>query len=256
VAYVTRCNPVEVLPRVSSNCTKEIPVTWNGTSLYVDPISYVIKSAASPTRCNNIAPPRWKIAGRWYCAYPSIRECAPPRDLPVKPVIIDEEDVLDLGLGRSIYSKAQVEEFLKFQDSQGTRRAYLTKTAELAYGGRGEDGSWGLGLGERAREALIDTVGWSLVPLYRLTGPVTVFILIGLLLWSIVKVIVSVIVRACTIYRARGMGLWLLGAFWSLPFQLIISPVRWASEAAADVADRVAVDMEAQAHMDDEKRRV
>jgi hypothetical protein len=245
VAYVTRCNPVEVLPRVSSNCMEEIPVTWNNSSLYVDPISYVIKSAAYPTRCNDIAPPRWKIAGRWYCAYPSIRECAPPMDLPVKPVNIDEEDVLDLGLGRSIYSEAQVEEFLKFHDSQGTRRAYLTETAELAYGERREDGSWGLGLGERAREALIDTVGWSLVPLYRLTGPVTVFILFGLLLWSIVKVIVSVIVRACTIYQARGMGLWLLGVFWSLPFQLIISPVRWASEAASEVADKVAVDMEA-----------
>jgi hypothetical protein len=42
---------------------------------------------------------------------------------------IEDEDMLDLGLGRSIYSKAQVEEFLKFQDFQGTRRAYLTKTA-------------------------------------------------------------------------------------------------------------------------------
>jgi hypothetical protein len=114
VAYVTRCNPVEVLPRVSNNCMEEIPITWNGTSLYVDPISYVIKSAASPTRCNDIAPPRWKIAGWWYCAYPSIRECAPPRDLPVRPVNIEDENMLDLGLGRSIYSKAQVEEFLKF----------------------------------------------------------------------------------------------------------------------------------------------
>jgi hypothetical protein len=75
-------------------------------------------------------------------------------------------------------------------------------------------------------------------------------------MWSIVKVIVSVIVRACTIYRARGMGLWLLGAFWSLPFQLIISPVRWANGAATEVADRVAVEMESQAHMDDEKRRM
>ncbi len=95
-------------------------MTWNNTSLYVDPISYVIKSAASPTRCNNIALPRWKIAGRWYCAYPSIRECAPLRDLPVRPVQIEEEDKLDMGLGRSIYSKAKEEEFLKFLDSQGT----------------------------------------------------------------------------------------------------------------------------------------
>ncbi len=61
MTYVTRCNPVEVLPRVSSNCIGQIPVTWNNTSPYVDPISYVIKSAASPTRCNNIAPPRWKM---------------------------------------------------------------------------------------------------------------------------------------------------------------------------------------------------
>jgi hypothetical protein len=121
VAYVTRCNLVEVLPQVSNNRTEEIPVTWNNTSLYVNPISYVIKSAASPTRCNNIAPPRWKIAGRWYSAYPSIRECAPPRDLPVRPVQIEDKDVLDLGLGRSKYSKAQEEEFLKFLDSQGTQ---------------------------------------------------------------------------------------------------------------------------------------
>jgi hypothetical protein len=52
------------------------------------------------------------------------------------------------------------------------------------------------------------------------------------------------------------MGLWLFAAFWSLPFQLIISPVRWANEAASDVADRVAVEVESQAHLDEEKRRM
>jgi hypothetical protein len=54
--------------------------------------------------------------------YPGV--CS-PRDLPVKAVQIEDVDMLDLGLGRSIYSKAQVEEFLKFQDSQVSRRAYL-----------------------------------------------------------------------------------------------------------------------------------
>jgi hypothetical protein len=49
VAYVTRCNPMEELPRVSLNCKEEISVTWNNTILFVDPISYVINSAASPT---------------------------------------------------------------------------------------------------------------------------------------------------------------------------------------------------------------
>ncbi len=86
----------------------------------MDPISYANKSAASPTRCNNIAPHRWNISGRKYCVYPSIWECAPPWDLPVEAVQVDEDDLLDLCLGRFIYIKAQVEEFLKFQDSQGT----------------------------------------------------------------------------------------------------------------------------------------
>jgi hypothetical protein len=130
VVYVARCNPVEVVPRVSHNYTKEFPVLWNNTSLFVDPISYLIKSAA--TRCNDIAPPRWNIAGQWYCSYLSIRECAPPRDLLVNMVQVDEDNLLDLDLGWSIYCKAQVEEFLKFQDSQGTRGAYLMEAEELA----------------------------------------------------------------------------------------------------------------------------
>ncbi len=96
---------------------------------------------------------------------------------------------------------AQVEEFLKFQDSQGTWQAYLTEAAELAYRGRGENGSWGLGMEEQAREGLIDGVGWSLVP-YNLMGPLAIFILLGLCVWSMVKMIESVTVRACTIYRA------------------------------------------------------
>jgi hypothetical protein len=139
VAYMTRFNPVEVLPRISGNCTEEIPVTWRNGSFFVDSISYVIKTAALPTRSNDIAPPRWNIARKWYCAHPAILECVPPRDLPVEAVNIDEDDLLDLGLGRSIYSPEQVEEFLPFQDSQGMRKAYLSETAELAYSGRASD---------------------------------------------------------------------------------------------------------------------
>jgi hypothetical protein len=55
-----------------------------------------------------------------------------------------EDDLLDLCLGRSIYSKAQVGELLKFQDSQGTMRAYVTETTKLACGELSKDGSWGL----------------------------------------------------------------------------------------------------------------
>ncbi len=62
-----RCSPVEVVLRSHRNCTEEIPVTVNGMDAFVDPFSYVIKSAGSPIHCNGVAPPRYKVGGKWYC---------------------------------------------------------------------------------------------------------------------------------------------------------------------------------------------
>ncbi len=43
MAYVTWCNRVEVVPRVSNTCKEEIPMVWNNTGLFVDLTSYVLK---------------------------------------------------------------------------------------------------------------------------------------------------------------------------------------------------------------------
>jgi hypothetical protein len=45
---MTWCNPVEVLPRVSLNCTEEISVNWNKTNYFAYPISYMINSRPLP----------------------------------------------------------------------------------------------------------------------------------------------------------------------------------------------------------------
>jgi hypothetical protein len=113
--YVTRCQATEVRPRTHTNCTNEIPVELNNTHLFVDLISFVMKAVAAPVRCNDIAPPRWRLNRRWYCAFPQIRDCAKPGRIPVKPITIDNVKVMNLGMGRSIYSPAQLEEFAHFQ---------------------------------------------------------------------------------------------------------------------------------------------
>jgi hypothetical protein len=118
------------------NCTEEILVMLNGTEVFIDPRSYVIKSAGSPVYCNDIAPPRYNVGGKWYCSYPEVREYHDPAMLPADEVKIDPVNVNNIGLGKSIYRKKQLEEFAAFQDSQGTRKAYLAETAELASMGR------------------------------------------------------------------------------------------------------------------------
>jgi hypothetical protein len=138
---------MEVLPHSHKNCTEEIPITVTGTEAFVDPISYVIKSAGSPIHCNDVAPPRYKVEGKSYCSYLELKECLDLSMLPVDEVRIDPVTVNNIGLGTSIYTKEQLEEFARFQDSQCTRKAYLAETAEIAYIGRNEKEEWGLALG-------------------------------------------------------------------------------------------------------------
>jgi hypothetical protein len=84
--------------------------------------------------------------------------------LPVDKVRIDPVKVNNIREGKSIYTKEQLDEFARFQDSQGTRKAYLAETAELAYTGCSKSGEWGLALSSAAQESLIDIVGASFFP--------------------------------------------------------------------------------------------
>ncbi len=119
---VTRCSLVEVVPRSHGNCTEEIPLTVNRTDAFVDPISYVIKSAGSPIHCNDVAPPRYKVGCKWYCSYPELKECHDPEMLPVDEVRIDPVQVNDIDLGKSIYTQEQLDEFTRSRTARGPGR--------------------------------------------------------------------------------------------------------------------------------------
>ena len=107
--YVTHCHPVNVEPRSHVNCTLEVPVTYNGSEVFVDPISAVIKPMGTIVTCNDIAPPRFQLEGAWYCMHDgTLRECHAPRIFPLDDLKI--MDYAELGLGRSIYTKQQERE--------------------------------------------------------------------------------------------------------------------------------------------------
>ncbi|OBQ34435.1 MAG: hypothetical protein AN484_26670, partial [Aphanizomenon flos-aquae WA102] len=127
--------------------------------------NFVIQTAGTISRCNDIAPSRFQIAGRWYCMFPEMRECGAPEELPVQAVKIDEGKTTGLGLGRSIYTQDQIQAFVDFQDAHQVRRAYLAETAEIAYAGRGPNGEWGHGLGGLASASVVSLVGSHLIPL-------------------------------------------------------------------------------------------
>jgi hypothetical protein len=247
---------VEVVPRSHGNCTEEIPVTVNGMDAFVDPTSYVIKSAGSPIHCNDVAPPRYKVGGKWYCSYPELKECHYPEMLHVDEVRIDPVQVNDIGLGKSIYTQQQLDQFARFQDSQGTRKTYLAETAEMAemaYIGRNERGEWGLALSTAAQGFLIDIVGANFFPLYRVVGPTIFFLSLFLLVWGGLRLVITVLARV--IVRCKGCGLWVLTALWGTLFQLAISPFSWMDAAMEGVGEHVGEMMETEATREPEEER-
>jgi hypothetical protein len=126
--YVTRLAPVEIVPRSHKNCTEEIPALLNGTEMIMDPISYVMTSEGLPVHCNDIPPlTRYKLGGIRYCSYPELRESHDPAVLPVNEVQIEGLHMNDIGLGKSIYTKKQLDEFATFQDSQGTKGEHTSQ---------------------------------------------------------------------------------------------------------------------------------
>jgi hypothetical protein len=175
--------------------------------------------------------------------------------LPVDKVRIDPVKVNDIGLGKSIYTKEQLEEFSRFQDSQGTRKAYLAETAEMAYTGRNEKGEWGLALSSAAQGSLIDIVGASFFLLYRVVGPMIFFLSLMLLVWGGLRLMVTVLVRVVVIVRCKGCGIWVLTALWGTLFQLAISPFSWMYSAIEGVGVRVGQMMETEAAREPEEEK-
>ncbi len=161
----------------------------------------------------------------------------------------------DIGLGKSIYTKAQLDEFAWFQDSQGTRKAYLAETAELAYVGRLENGEWGLALSSATQGSLIDIVGSNFFPLYKVIGPMIFFLSLMLLVWGAFRLMVTVLIRIIVIVRYKGCGLWVMTALWGTLFQLAISPFSWVDAAMEGVGERIGQMMENEADREPEKEK-
>jgi hypothetical protein len=203
----------------------EISAVFNDTDVFVDPISYIIKTHAVPVCCTDIAPPRFLIGGRWYCLFEGrgLSECHSPLNIPVATVEIEQDESPKWGLGRSIYSPDQLRAFHEFQMSTAVRRLMwlmhqnllLTDTLLMA------SGAWPLG--QHAQEAIIDMIGLSFIPLYRIIGPASMIVIFILFFVGVTRLVITVLFRAIVLGRTKGCGYWIMAAFFGCVYQIVIS---------------------------------
>ena len=111
--------------------------------------------------------------------------------------------------------------------------------SERAYDGRTASGEWGLALGDRAQTMMLDVVGLSFIPLYRFFGPISMLLLLVVFIVSMVRIVVTVMVREIIFTRTQGCGPWIFASTWGTLYSLALSPIRWADEATRRIAEDV-----------------
>ena len=153
---------------------------------------------------------------------------------------------MQLGLGRSIYTDEQIKEFYSFQNAAGARNAFLANQTERAYQTR-SGGDWGLSLGDRAKDMMLDHVGWSFIPLYRLFGPLSMLLILVIFVVGPVRLVATLLIRTVIITKKKGCGVWVLAVVWGTLYQLIITPIRWADSTAGKMAKDVELRMKQEA---------
>ena len=94
---------------------------------------------------------------------------------------------------------------------------------------------------------MLNAVGLSFVPLYRIFGPLSMLLLMLFFIIGVTRIFLTIIFRAVIITRARGCGPWIFAAVWGTVYRILITLVRWAVDTACHIAKNVGQQMEDEA---------
>ncbi len=199
--YTARCRMVVVELRNHTTCTQEIPVTYQGKDVYVEPLSLVVQRSETPVKCRKKTPPRWKIGKEWICGYPEIRPCNGPGPLPGhhRTKGLKTRGAVELDPGGEV-DEARPETDRNREADQETLEALAAGISSHWVGGY------------ENLDSVPGIIGTAVMGV------------------SVVDMVTSTVVRMSVLYAQRGPGLWMMAAFWGTAFQIIIMPSRWALE--------------------------
>jgi hypothetical protein len=201
VAYVARCGMVVVELRNQTTCTQEIPVTYQGKEMYVDPFSLVIQHSATPVKCRRKTPSRWRIGKEWICGYPEIQSCNGPGPLP---------------------------------GHRYRERLKVTGTAGSNLKGETDEVQSGADEGREAPQETLDALATDIsnhwIEGYGNLGSIPAVVGTAVMGVSDGEMVMSTIVRMMVLYAQKVPGPWMVTVFWGTAFQIAIMPARWALE--------------------------
>jgi hypothetical protein len=182
-----------------------------------------------PTRvpCTKEYPPKWKIEDRWYCSYPSVRECnnAPTQlNLTYDNTFRSMRAIFD-GIKGGILHSSQVQGSRLWRQLAQCQEAVAHALAYTAlYNSPNKEI-----LGEPLDQSTMRKVAFALAmltsPFFAIFGWTWFYLSAMMGLFTIINYVFSMTLRIVGLWKERGFGWWLLGGLWAAAYNLLLLPM-------------------------------
>ena len=210
---IEECPVIKVKLTAFSNCTQEIPAIYNGTQIFVDPVTHVVKDWPRITVCSDAYPSYYRINDEWVCSTPRYEKCR------YEPTRLTPNITLDQGMQipRVKAFTAAFYDKKTWIDADNRRR--LDGAQEATIGEdvikytRGGTEVPGKALAFRVNTEELRTafnaIKHEIFGGWHLFGEATIYVLGGTIVFLMLRELIGNLARIAYLVRKYGCGLWI-----------------------------------------------
>jgi len=229
VIHVVPCTSVTCGKASVDYCTMELPVLYNGTVRFMDPMTKILKRVGSRIPCDPLTPACWDVTGTWYCGYPDIRIAPEPLQLKPRDPAIQQESPFGAFNGHGWYSEEEKERFNEKALFEDTKPAVSNDFATASV------------LRQSPSEGLMNPIADSMSghiavvadgvahPFTSWMGGAQRIFMIIVIVVPLLIATIAILIRCSILYKLRGCGCHMLGAFNETFMVIVMVPFRLLS---------------------------
>ena len=230
VVYVTQCQLVDVTRHDLPNCTQEIPVIYNGSDWFMDPVTRILSRYGQIVPCDPLYPIKWAIGNDWYCSHPAFSSCSAPEKVIPTSYQFEITGLTFKGLSGGLYNRddwSRHEMAMMYRDN---RESLLSEASSQSMLQTWSTGKSSFLLTDGHVQEIIISVSSAIVPFFHWIG-YSYMVIIGFVgLFQMSMYLVNSFCRFRRLYRTYGFSWKLLTCVWSLAYHLITTPL-WLIKA-------------------------
>ncbi|XP_043487840.1 uncharacterized protein LOC122514827 [Polistes fuscatus] len=216
VAHIIKCTPVPVKVRHAGECYRELPVTYQNTSMFLKPKSRILVSKGTEESCSALLPQEYLVEGVWYQLLPKPTYVKDPQILePDTEVLWKYTDAGSLATS-GIYTQADLDNLRDHVMFPIEQPSILNNIARGATGQKVQTETLNFmnfvskNEFNKFAESVTSKVWNGLLKF----GSVSAAILGVIFIFKIIKLVVDSILRGYALHTVYGWSIHLLGAIW------------------------------------------